>query len=252
MQKPIFIVGMMRSGTTLLALILDSHPNISIGRESGFMRGVQYLYNIPDWGHGADWYTRYGMTKEQFNRHMSGFIDKIFSDYALSHGKSRWGEKTPFHRKHVSQIAEIFPDSQFIHIMRDVRAVCASRKGGAHKVGNISREWVEDNLKLEEFGKSVGAARYYLLRYEDIVGAPEETLRSLLRYLGEPWSDNLLRHNQVEEKKYSNEQIEGGNVNRSDRPIDSGSLDKWKTALRWWEILWINRIAAPAMKHFGY
>ena len=63
---PIFIVGSMRSGSTMLRLILDSHPRIAIGGETGFMGALLATQLIPGWKHGAEWFGRIGWTEQQY------------------------------------------------------------------------------------------------------------------------------------------------------------------------------------------
>ncbi len=53
LDRPIFICGTMRSGSTLFRLILDSHPNISISEETGFMGALTATKRIPNWQHGV-------------------------------------------------------------------------------------------------------------------------------------------------------------------------------------------------------
>ena len=56
LERPIFIVGTMRSGSTLFRLILDAHPNIAIGEETGFMGALVATRRIPNWPHGRCWF----------------------------------------------------------------------------------------------------------------------------------------------------------------------------------------------------
>ena len=53
---PIFVVGSMRSGSTMLRLILDSHPRIAVPPETGFMGAVSATKRIPEWQFGEGWY----------------------------------------------------------------------------------------------------------------------------------------------------------------------------------------------------
>jgi hypothetical protein len=65
--QPIFIVGTMRSGSTLLRLILDSHENIAIGEETGFMGALAANRVIPNWRYGKEWYGRLGWSEKEFD-----------------------------------------------------------------------------------------------------------------------------------------------------------------------------------------
>ena len=59
------VIGSMGSGTTLLRLMLDSHPNIMIAQETGFLRAAQAQYFIPFWKFGGEWLSRIGMEEPE-------------------------------------------------------------------------------------------------------------------------------------------------------------------------------------------
>src|SRR3954449_3469784 len=115
---PIFIVGAMGSGTTLLRLVLDSHPRLAIPQETGFMRAARTHRFIPFKWSGRRWYRRLGWSDEEFNALQRDFYDTVFRRYAEQHGKVRWGEKTPLHTWHVDQMTRLFPDCVFIGVVR--------------------------------------------------------------------------------------------------------------------------------------
>ena len=91
-RGPIFIMGAMGSGTTLLRLMLDSHERIAIPRETGFMRAFNSQKFIPFKWSGRNWFTRLGWTEEEFEQHLRGFYETAFQRLLEKHGKSRWGD----------------------------------------------------------------------------------------------------------------------------------------------------------------
>src|SRR5918992_4716284 len=93
---PIFIMGAMGSGTTLLRLMLDSHERIAIPRETGFMRAFNAQKFIPFKWSGRNWFTRLGWTEEEFEQHLRAFYETAFQRLLDEHGKTRWGDKTPY------------------------------------------------------------------------------------------------------------------------------------------------------------
>ena len=109
---PIFVVGSMRSGSTMLRLILDSHPHIAIPPETGFMGGLRAAKQIPHWKFGKGWYERLGWAEEEVDERLREFYSGMFARYAASKGKQRWGEKTPFHTEHITEMAQVFPDAK--------------------------------------------------------------------------------------------------------------------------------------------
>ncbi len=229
-MAPIFLVGTMRSGTTLLRLILDSHERLAIANESGFLRAVAAAKVIPDQHDGADWYRRFGVSDQEMNERLRAFYDDIFSSWAHSQGKVRWGDKTPFHIDQLPLMNQIFPDAAVVGIIRHPGAVVASQMRRGRDFASAVRSWRRSNLRLVR-----AAARPPLrdhvtvLRYEDLVGDPEGTLRQLLDFLQEDWSPNLLRHHEVHRERGGPAVAEGGT--RSWDPIDANRDSRWTQEL---------------------
>ncbi len=123
---PIFVAGTMRSGSTLFRLILDAHPRIAVSEETGFVGGLVAAKNIPNWIHGRGWYERLGFSEKEFDARLRDFYSGMFERYAAAQGKQRWGEKTPFHSRHIPEMAAVFPDSVFVGIVRHPGAVVHS------------------------------------------------------------------------------------------------------------------------------
>ena len=90
--KPGFIIGVYRSGTTLLRYVLDSHPNIAVPPESNFLLGLAETWR-------SEWYRKglqgVGINDEGLRQRMHEFAGGIFDDYARAKGKQRWFDKTP-------------------------------------------------------------------------------------------------------------------------------------------------------------
>lgn len=222
---PVFVVGSMRSGSTMLRLILDSHPHIAIGPETGFMRAVEATKNIPDFRFGAGWYERLGWTEAELDQRLRDFYGGIFGRYAQEQGKARWGEKTPFHTLHIAQMARVFPDAVFVGIVRHPGAVAASlRKNFHYDFTQAVRYWSTTNLALVRGGAELGA-RFLLCRYEDLVQQTEPVLREVVGFLGEPWDPGLLEHHRVQRERGAPRAVEGGTITRD--PIDHERAAQW-------------------------
>src|SRR4051812_47122916 len=125
-RGPIFIIGAMGSGTTLLRLMLDSHEHIAIPHETGFMRTYKAMRFVPFKWTGHGWAQRIGWSKEEFDAELGAFYDRIFRRYADEHGARRWGEKTPLHTWHIWTMARVFPESVFVGLVRHPGASVAS------------------------------------------------------------------------------------------------------------------------------
>jgi Sulfotransferase family len=223
-RGPIFIVGPMGSGTTLLRLIVDSHDNIAIAQETSIMRGYLAHKWIPFSKAGA-WYRRLGWSDEELDDRMREFYTGMFERFAKEQGKQRWGDKTPWHTWHLRQTAELFPDAVFIATIRHPGAVAASVSGRFDwKWRRCVLHWVANTTELVHRGGELGD-RFLLCRYEDLVLEPESTLRELFEWLGEPWSPRLLEHHLVHSERGTPPRVEGSS--RSDEPISASRISSW-------------------------
>ena len=139
-----FIVGVGRSGTTLLRLMLDAHPDLAIPTETHFIPAL--LQVVETTGDreaalrllaGAATWPNLGVeiaaVAEAFSRldpfTPGGAARAVFGLYAEAQGKPRWGDKTPPYRASMSEIARALPEARFIHIIRDGRDVALSYRG---------------------------------------------------------------------------------------------------------------------------
>src|SRR5688572_6484260 len=111
MAAPIFIIGAMGSGTTLLRLMLDSHERIAIPPETGFMRIYNAYRYTPFKFSGAETMARLGYDGDEIDAELRAHFDRLFMHYAAQHGKVRWGEKSPLHTWHIEGMARLFPDA---------------------------------------------------------------------------------------------------------------------------------------------
>jgi hypothetical protein len=222
---PIFIVGAMGSGSTLLRLILDSHDNIAIPQETGFMRAYNAHQYIPFKWSGRNWAKRMGWTRKELDEELRRFYDRIFMRYAERYGKSRWGDKTPFHTWHIDDMARVFPDAAFIGIVRHPGGCVGSNMNRwGQSIRHATDHYRRYNLEIARQAARLGD-RFAIVRYEELVLQPEALLRELLGWLGEPWSDSVLEHHAVQGSRGGKRKVEGRNL--VDDPIDVSRITKW-------------------------
>ena len=209
-----FIVGVGRSGTTLLRLMLDSHPQMAIGPETGFApdvvracrsRGVSpaelmaVLREQRSWG---DFDLDEGELERRFaaarRLDAGAALGAFYTLYAESQGKPRWGDKTPAYVKRMPMIDRALPEARFIHVIRDGRDVALSRaKRTMRKAATPERAaqtWRKRILKArEQAGRLEG---YLEVRYEDLVTDTEATLRRVTDLIELEWDDSMLRYHE--------------------------------------------------------
>ena len=228
MAAPIFIIGAMGSGTTLLRLMLDSHERIAIPPETGFMRIVNAYRYTPFKFSGGETMERLGWSDADLDRELHDHFDRLFMHYAAQHGKVRWGEKSPLHTWHIEGMARLFPEAQFVMI---VRHPAGSVHSNQRRFKRYIRQplkpiwhWDAHNRLIVQAAEQLGE-RMVLLRYEDMVLQPEQAMRELLEWLGEPWSDAVLSHHTVQADRGGKVQVEGRTS--VDNPIDVSRIDGW-------------------------
>ncbi|SEK38184.1 Sulfotransferase family protein [Blastococcus sp. DSM 46786] len=251
LDRPIFVVGTMRSGSTLFRLVLDAHPNISICEETGFMGGLTAAKEIPNWARGRNWFERLGFTEEEFDARLREFYAGMFERYARSQGKSRWGEKTPFHSRYIAQMAALFPDAVFVAIVRHPGAVVHSLVEKFHyETSDAVTYWESTNKEILRRGLELADDRFALLRYEDLVAHPEETLHELVEFLDEPWSEDLLRHNDVQAAR-GTPRISAG-ATRTRDPITTDRAHRWSDSMTEDTRRLLESSAGPLARFLGY
>lgn len=248
-RGPIFIIGAMGSGTTLMRLVLDSHEHIAIPRETGFMRAYDAHRFTPFKYTGRNWTKRLGWSPTELDEVMRDLYDRLFMRYAEKHGKRRWGEKTPLHTWHIDDMARVFPDAQFVAM---VRHPCASVSSNMTRFGmRMGRSASHWDRYVAEIARQAArhGDRFALIRYEDFVLRPEPVMRELLDWLGEPWSDVVLEHHVVHGAR-APERVEG--KSRSDEPIDVSRIAKWQRTLGRRRRSWLAERLGRQAELFGY
>jgi hypothetical protein len=156
---------------------------------------------------------------------------------AIAQKKRRWADKTAFNILVFERLAQLFPDAQFIHLVRDGRDVAASL---------LERKWRSPTGALFEQCASVtGAARYWSaivtrglaaekvlssssrilrVRYEDLAADPADTLQSVCRFLGEEVEPEALK---IENRRPALAGLELETADRLHRPINAGAVGRW-------------------------
>jgi Sulfotransferase family len=229
-NKPIFIVGSPRSGTSILSWCLGQHPNIITLEESGWMgdlainlaiyyqtgtaRGDYSLLSSMDVKKG-EFFSVFGKTindlilrhRVDLNRkrwqHTAGpnavMGPRTKSQLALN-PKARWVDATPEYSLHICGLRKLFPEALFIHIFRDVTSVVRSmlhfrHVSGQDLVANAEEAyayWLKTVSQCLLAERAYGHEVVFRLRYSDIVAKPEATLRSLFGFLGELFAPECL------------------------------------------------------------
>jgi Sulfotransferase family len=195
-DAPIFVIGSPRSGTTLLRLMLDSHPRISCGEETHFLRDLEAIV-------GRDWplVETYGLDRAWWLRQIRGLYLEFQANVLARTGKARWAEKDPTYTLILSFVEELFPDARYVHLLRDGHDVVASfrdRWGYTSAARAARSEWARYVRAARALATRLDPDRYLELRYEGLVADPEPQARRLFAFLGEDWRPEVLAFDPVQ------------------------------------------------------
>ena len=196
MAPPFWVIGAPRSGTTFLARVLDHHPDIFLTNETRVMLLFSRMLNR--WVEARRLLaTSRDQVVDSLWRQVPGVVEQIYRDLGAEPGQ-RWGDKYPHYAdgdldpEALSTIDRLFPESQYVHIIRDPRAVVASilAKGwlGFDEAIEAWRVFVSHG---RDFGSSLGEGRYHELRYEGLIQDAAATVEAVFSFLGLPASKSV-------------------------------------------------------------
>lgn len=204
----------------MLSLMLHSHPRIAIAPETRyFFRLYDRRYRVgdlserrnrrrlarvitrdkrfPDLGLDAAAVTRRIVAEAPTAGAAMGTVLRM---YAERFGKPRWGDKRPVYQQYIPFLLRLFPDAQFVSIVRDGRDVVASLNGMRwwHKsvAGSIA-EWTSAVRNSRRWARRLGPDRYHTLQYEQLVADPAGELKRLCDFLGEDFDPAMTQPKEV-------------------------------------------------------
>lgn len=247
-MKPIFIFGCDRSGTTLLGSLLGSHSRSVVTPESQFVYDV-YRSEISQHG-SVDVFRAAQKIRENF-RFQLWNID--FSDdelraagvstypeliiflvktYAAATGKADadiWSDHTPANCASAITLKELFPEAQFVHIVRDGRAVAASLLAlpwKFHDAKHVAEYWLRRLAQGFAAESHFGPALCRRVRYEDLVLDNERYVRELCAFSGLDFEASMLSGRGFKVPKYTSKEhaLVG-------KPADTQRINAWEKKL---------------------
>jgi Sulfotransferase family len=271
--SPIFVVGAGRSGTTLLQLMLNAHPEIAIAGEVTFFDQILPLRSkFPDldtperidrlfallprlklYKYLTEVDTIFPEVQQRVKADPAPSYEKLYrfilEAYGAARGARRFGEKTPSNIRHLDALASIFPNCKIIHVIRDPRATVASRT----KVPIFSNDVLTHSIKWKLdicCGRAFAQEShiYREIHYEKLVVEPVATLRHVCRFLGEEYDDRMLEYHWSSAKHIKGEPWKYGTQD----PVYRSSLETWRRELSEGQIHLIELITGPQMAHHGY
>ena len=238
-RAPVFICGALRSGTTLLRLMLDAHPLLTNPGEMDFL--VDFP-EVDDLVLAGEQYRAILRRSRIFNKYDLK-VDPSLSCTALARSFvaqcDRPGQRLTIniHRR-FDRALDLFPDAAFIHLLRDPRDV-ASSSIGMGWAGNVYfgvDHWVASEKTMDTVINRAQPGQLLTVYNEALVRDPQEQLGRICRFLGVDYDPAMLRY-----PEYST----------YDAP-DPTLVEQWRTKLSPREIALVESKAAPLMRARGY
>lgn len=183
--SPVFLLSSVRSGSTLLRVMLNSHSQICAPHEL-HLAGV--IARAGETKHSADAMAELGLTRQELQ-----FLlwDRVLSRALTNSGKSVLVEKTPANVFRWRKLHACWPDARYIILLRHPASMAASWRSARKK--DTDAEVVEH---IRKYTTALDRARRALpgitVRYEDVTENPERELRRICDYLGVPFEAGML------------------------------------------------------------
>lgn len=275
--KPFFVISSGRSGTTLLAALLDQHSKILVPPEQFALANaiIKYrMYNYIEWldmvsiiaGEFArskasmNWNLQTGELIQLLSslpkneRSLRKILDEIYVAYGYQHNNSFaiWGDKSPMNTDYFNYILPVFPDAKYIALIRDGRDVAASIavKNATADVAFAAHKWNHSIRVMEKVKKAVAADHFLLVRYEDLVQKPKEIVDQVLQFLNIESEDLVGKQLDYTKKMGAAGQLKA--FENIARPISDRSIGKWQSNLpEDWQDPLMKKIG-PNMRKYGY
>jgi|GEM_PF-854905 len=258
-----FIVGVQRSGTTLLSKMMSQHPEILMETKSvGFrmITGFSNLYDLLPLNlqHDKNEFLAW-LIKNDSDGRLAEIIDyQNIKDYDSVRnliqgslekrltiaGKTVWGDKSPNLQHYLDDLLLLLPEVKILQIIRDGRANAYSMSTRSYQHLSLSaQKWVDGNIFGIVNQEILGRKQYKMIRYEDLLEDPEKVGRAVCQFLNIPFATQML-------------QLSGPQLDQPESYVknffDKSKIDKWKEQLNSEQIKQIEEIQGPLLKKMGY
>jgi Flp pilus assembly protein TadD len=240
-ERPVFVAGLPRSGTTLAEQVLASHPLITGKGESTALMQAAGRLGFP-FGGDPD-----GLNTSQLQEEATAILGQLTSDAGRA---QRIVDTTPMNFPYLGLAAAMLPGARFIHCLRDpldnglsiFRQYLTGPRGFEHDLRDLGRYYNLHIGLLRHWQEALGD-RLYVLRYERLVNDPESEIRRLLTFLDLPFDERCLAFHQTRRT------VRSPSAAQVRQPLYASSIGAWR---RYAESLQPLRNAlAEASQHTG-
>ena len=235
-QQPVFIVGMARSGTTLVETILSRHTEINVAGETRLMddaesEGLKRAQQQPSFS-GSVHAMLAHMSDAETLRQGNHILQQIKA-HAEKPSYSRFVDKLPRNALRLGVISQIFPNARIIYMRRHPLDCCVSNlfhrfAGEAYAYNMITvGKYYRALSDIMDHWQKVLPMPILTVQYEDVVQDLESQARRLIDYIGLDWQDTCL----TPEK--SDREVRTASVWQVRQPINKNSTNRWKKYQPW-------------------
>ena len=226
-RVPVFVLGMPRSGTTLVEQILASHPQVFGAGELREMHQVTQAVLRPD---GTEWaYPGFvpSMTREHLRNFGEDYLRRV---RALSPDASRITDKMPSNFYYVGLIHLAMPKARIIHTRRDPIDTCLScfsklfshEQNHTYDLGELGRFYRGYERLMEHWRKVLPKGVMIDVRYEDVVADLETQARRIIAHVGLDWDEACLAFHR------NKRPVKTASATQVRRPIYQSSIGRWR------------------------
>jgi hypothetical protein len=205
---PLFVVGMWRSGTSLLYALLNQHSQISLMYEAElpvlrplFLRKAGKTDWAERWNFWNSALDRHQITGAELPNSADGLPDavrSVYGQYALRKGAKIWGGKSPNYYDLLQRLSDDFPQASFIVIWRDPADICrsilraASKDTWFRKRGIPHRALFGIHRMKQECDRLMSrGVPIHQINYEDLIHEPEDVMRGICEFVGVPFESRM-------------------------------------------------------------
>ncbi|MGI8460930.1 MAG: sulfotransferase family protein [Solirubrobacterales bacterium] len=280
-----FVVGVGRSGTTMLRLMLDAHPELTIPPETHFLPDLIAAFDTaeatPETIHDRlvedrrwsdfhlDSAALLGRLEAVEPFEVGPALRTLYELYAEKEGKPRWGDKTPNYVDRMGEIEKVLPEARFIHLIRDGRDVAMSRIKRSLKnpppMQRVARNWKRRIRRAQNSGSKLN--HYLELRYEDLVLDTEGTLRTICDFIELPFDDCMLTYYERAEQRMSEmagdlKPVDGKPMRPGDErmaahaltrePPSADAIGRWRKRMDAADLETFERVAGDLLAELDY
>ena len=273
LAPPIFIVGAPRSGTTLMAVLLDRHSNIAIGPETQFFtefvprnwadKTPKTHEQLVDSALAFKRIADFHLDREQLLHHfrqyeltLPNLLRTIIEVHALRNSKSRPGEKSPQHLMHIPAILDHVPEAKFVCVLRDGRDVVRSLLEAPWALPKNPRRfrlfcirWNDAAEQTLYYQRTLTPHRFMTVKFEDILRQPRPEVEKICNFIGEEFETTQL------------ETVQPSNVipgwekqwkTKASETLDPGRIEAWRKSADQKQIWAMNSMMGDMLERMGY